>query len=793
MLKNYLKTAWRNLLGNRVFSLINISGLSIGLACCLLILLYAKDEVSFDRFHENTENLYQLTCKIIESNGMENTFGIAGNIQGPSFTREIPEIREYVRVKENNSILKKDGETFYENITWVDDNFFNVFAFPLLKGNKETVLKDIKSVVLTEEMALKYFGVSEPIGQTIELQINNVFESFAVTGVAKKAPQNSSIKFQILLPFNYLDTKYPDEEWLSLSFPTYLVLNDHADIDAIKSKMAKSFEDNAGKQLAIEKQHGFDAQFIYGLEPFVSMHLNKDIAYTPEVSDPIYSYILSGIALFILLIACINFVNLTVAKSLRRGKEIGIRKVVGGGRRQLIMQFMGESFILCLIAFCFAFLLARTLLPFFNDVSNKQLELGYLIDYKLITSFVVLFFVTVFAAGFYPALVLSGFEPVKTLYGRFSYSNKNYLSKGLVVLQFSLTTFMLITTLFIYNQFEFLTNEDLGYNDKNLVILSVGQDGNTTFMNTFKAQLSQIPGVEKVAMRQNGYWGTNSKANGFDIPVAFDHIDENYLPTLGLNLLEGRNFSKDFPADSTNSVLVNEAYINAAGWKGSALDKTIDFFNGRETKLNVIGVVKDYHFGSLKEKISPQIFSMEPGRGYGSFLIRIAPENKPRTLAAIGEVYKSLAPYRPFKYDFMEDLNFKNYEKEAKWKQIIAFGAVLMIFISCIGLFGLTLLSVQQRTKEIGVRKILGANVLQISSMLTQNFIVLIFISFVIAIPFAWYVTSQWLENFAYKIEITWEVFAFAALFTLGIAIITISYQTFNAASLDPAKSLRTE
>tara|TARA_R110000796_G_scaffold88850_6_gene191968 strand:- start:26694 stop:29075 length:2382 start_codon:yes stop_codon:yes gene_type:complete len=793
MLKNYIKIAWRNLLANKAFSFINIIGLSIGLACCMLILLFTMDEVSYDRFHKNEANLYQLTCKVIESSGKENTYGIAGAIQGPSFARDIPEIKEFVRIRENNSIIKKDGEVFYENISWVDPNFFDVFSFPMVEGNPNTALQNINSIVLTQEIAEKYFGNTDPMGKTIELEIFNKFEPFVVTGIAKNSPQNSSIKFKLLLSFKYQDFKNKDDYWLNMNFPTYLLLNPNANIGSIREKMARTFKSNASIELAKEQEHGFDAEFIYGLEPLVSMHLNKEIAYTPEVSDPLYSYILSGIALFILLIACINFVNLNVAKSLKRGKEIGIRKVVGGKRKQLIIQFMGESFMLCLIAFCFAFVLAQALLPFFNEVSNKQLEIRYLLDYKLIISFIILFILTVFTAGFYPALILSRFDPVKTLYHRLAYSNKNYLSKGLIIVQFSLTTFMLITTMYMYKQFEYLTHEELGYNDKNLVVLHLGQDENHSLMKSFKDELSKIAGVEQIAMRQNGYWGTNSKANGYDIHVEFDHIDENYLTTMGINLVEGRNFSSDFPSDSTNSVLVNEAYVKEAGWKGSVLDKNIDFFNGQETKLNIIGVVKDYHFGSLKQKIAPQIFTMQPGMGYGRFLIRISSENRPQTLAAIEDIYKNLVPYRPFKYDFMEDLNFQNYEKEAKWQQIIAFGAILMIFISCIGLFGLTLLSVQQKTKEIGVRKILGANVFDISNILTKNFIGLILIAFVIAIPFAWYAVSKWLENFAYKVEITASIFVISSVLILCISFITVSYQTFRAATTNPIKSLRTE
>ena len=793
MLRNYLKIAFRNLVRNKVFSFINIAGLSIGLACCMLIFLYTKDEVSFDRFHQKKDNLYQLTCKEILKGGKEFTYGIAAMVQGPSFQAEIPEIEACVRVQENNFIIKKGNETFYEDASWVDENFFSVFSFPLLEGDPKTALKDIHSIVLTDEIAEKYFGKADPIGKTLELEIRDKFESFVVTGIAKKSPQNSSIKFKILLSYNYQEAKNHDEHWLNLGYPTYFVLNPKANVKAVVAKMAAVFTSKAGKEMEDEKKRGYDGTMIYGIAPFLEMHLNPEIGAIRQASNPIYSYILSGIALFILLIACINFVNLTVAQSLRRGKEIGIRKVVGGQRKQLILQFLGESFLLCFIAFSLAFVLAQAALPIFNDLANKRLELGYLFDYQLIAGFVTLFFLTVFAAGFYPALVLSGFDPVKTLYNRFQFLGKNYLSKGLVVFQFSLATFMLITTFFIYNQFNFLTHKSLGYNDKNLLILHVGQDDNRKLMKTFENEFAKISGVQSFASRQNGYWGTNSKANGRDIPVAFEHVDENYLPTLQIPLAEGRNFSKDFPADSTNSVLVNEAYVKEAGWKGSGLGKTVDFFNGRATKLLIVGVVKDYHFGSLKERIQPQLFTAQPDMSFGRFLLRIDPKSKPKTIAAIEKVYRSLVPYRPFKYDFMDDLNYQNYESEANWKQIIGLGAILMIFIACIGLFGLTMLSIQQRSKEIGIRKVLGASILSITALLSKNFVSLVLIAFVVAIPSAWYATNKWLENFAYKIEISWQVFALAALLTITIALLTVSYQAIRAALMNPVKSLKTE
>ena len=476
------------------------------------------------------------------------------------------------------------------------------------------------------------------------------------------------------------------------------------------------------------------------------------------------------------MIACINFINLTVAQSIRRGKEIGIRKVVGGQRKQLIMQFLGESFVVCLIAFSLAILMAELALPFFNEMANKRLEMSYLFDYKLVAGYIVLFILTVFAAGFYPALVLSSFDPLQILYNRFKFTGKNYLSKGLVVLQFSLATFMIIITFFIYKQLNFLTHKDLGYNDKDLMVLSVGQDNNFKLLEIFEQELSKVSGISQVAPRQNGFWGTNAKANGNDISVDFEHVDENYLPTLQLPLLAGRNFSKDFPSDSTNSVLVNEAFVKEAGWKDSGVGKTVDFFNGRDTKLQIVGVVKNYHYGSLREKIGPQIFTIQPNRPYGRFLMRMDTQNKPKTIKAIEKIYRKLYPYRPFKYDFMDDLNHQNYEAEDRWKQIITLGSILTIFISFIGLFGLTMLSIKQRTKEIGVRKVLGASVLQISSLLSKKYVELVLIAFVFAIPLAWFTTHKWLENFAYRIDISWQIFALATLIITVIALLTISY-----------------
>lgn len=792
MLKSYLLIAWRNLIRNKALSFINIAGLSIGLACCMLIVLYTKDEVSFDRFHAKKDQLYRLTCRIVEKDGRVQKFGIAHMIEGPSFKAAIPEIKSFTRVAEEDFVVKRGAETFNEKAIWADDNFFSVFSFPLLSGSVKNVLTDLHALVITDEMAIKYFGTTDAVGKTLEFNINNSFEPFTVTGVAKKSPQNSTIQFGMVLPFKYYEQKDYSDGWLWLSYPTFFVMDANINQALVAAKMQKVFETKAKDQIADEAKHGGGGKFNWGVQPFLQMHMDTETKETMHASDPIYSYILSGIAIFILLIACINFINLTVGQSLKRSKEIGIRKVIGGQRQQLIRQFLGESFMLCAIAFLLAIVLAQLALPLFNQLANKQLSLSYLLDATLVLSFTGLFLITALAAGFYPALVLSGFDPVRTLYNRTRFTGKNYLSRSLVVVQFALATFLIITTLFIYSQFNYLTHQNLGYDDKNLMELSVGQGRNQALMNRFKDAFSQLPGIAAAAPRMNGEWETNTRANGKEFSVRYEHIDQDYLPTLKIPLVAGRNFSKEFPADSAQSVLVNEAYVKAAGWK-DAVGKNVDFLNGGPVQLKVVGVVKDYHYASLKEKISPQLFSTSPQLPFGKFMIRIYPASMQQTIGAIEKVYRELAPNRPFQFNFKDDLNYKKYEAEERWKQIITFSAILTIFISCIGLFGLTTLSVQKRTKEIGVRKVLGANVLQVSAMVSKNFVLLVLLAFLLAIPAAWLAVEKWLQQFAYRIEMHWWVFAAAALITVIIALITVSFQSIKAALANPVKSLRTE
>ena len=796
MFKNYFKIAFRHLKKNKVFSFINISGLSIGLTCCMLILLYTKDEVSYDMFHENKNNIYQLVCDRIEKDGIDTKSAIAAMVQGPAFKQAIPEIQEFTRVDHKQGVVKKGNRVFNDDICWVDENFFSVFSFPLVSGNKEKVLSGFNSMVLTTEAARKYFGTTDVVNKTIDLQIDGKFETFTITGVAKQVPQNSSIKFSILVPFKYLEKTDPDNGWMWFSFPTFFLTNPSANLKAIAAKMEQVYQLQAKSEIDMNHEAGYDTKFKWGLLPFTQMHLNTQYQGTAEASDPIYTYILTGISIFILLIACINFINLSIAQSLKRSKEIGMRKVIGGIRSQLICQFLGESMLVCMISFLLAILLAFLLLPFFNELANKQLSLAYLFDIKLVTGIIVLYFITFLAAGFYPAMVLSGLNPVEALYSKIKFGSKNHLSKSLVVLQFALATLLIITTLFFNSQFKYLTGANLGYNDQNLVEFDIDKAVmNKPLMDVIKTAFTNVPGVETVAYTNVGKFGGKTQAGNREFAATYKRIDETYLPTLQAQVIAGRNFSSKFPSDFSNSVLINETFAKEAGWN-DPVGKTVDFMNlpGWGTrKITVIGLVKDYHFESLKEKIKPELFTMEPQLPLGRFIIRINSTNIPATISALEKAYHKLFPENPFQYSFRDDSLKKNYESESKWKQIISFAALVTIFISCIGLFGLAMLTTERRFKEIGIRKLLGASTFQLVQLISVDFVKLVFIAFFIAVPIGWLIVNKWLQNFAYRIAISWWIFAIAGMIALLIALATVSFHAIKASLANPIRSLKNQ
>ncbi len=795
MLKSYLKTAVRNLWRNKAFSIINIVGLGVGLAACMLIFLYAKDELSFDRFHKNRDQLYHITADFIKADGSIQRLTSTGDVPGPNFKRQIPEIKDFVRIQQNSFTIRSGSEVFDQEAFDVDSTFFQLFSFPLLEGNPATALKEPNSIVLSKDVAIKFFGNADALGQVLNLKINDTFQPFVVRGIMKKFPINSSIQAEVLVPKNFFGSGKIDDSWLNFFENTFVILTPGSNPVAVERKMANVYnEDAAGQIKDMADKYGFKDKVVYHLQPLLKMHMSTD--YAPDnglkgASKPMYSYILTAIALFILLIACINFINLTVARSLKRAREVGIRKVVGGQRKQLMIQFLGESFILEFVAFMLAIGLVKAILPFFNEVSGKALSFSYLFDAPLILGYIVIFLLTGVLAGFYPAFVLSGFNPVQSLYGRARLGGRNFLAKGLVVLQFTLATFLIIAALIVYAQFSYLTHFDLGYNDKNVAVINAGF-GDKSKLNVLETELLANPGVQGLTKDQGGRWSTIAHING-DQQFQFDirHVDENYLSLFHVPVVRGRNFSKEMVSDSAEHVLVNETFVKEAGWK-NPIGQVVDFFYNNK-KYTVIGVVKDFHWVALNEKLPSLLLSMNPQYPYNSLYIKLRGGESAGVLNYIQKTFTSLFPTVPYSYTFREDDNRAQYDSERKWKQIVTAGALITIFISCIGLFGLATLSAEKRRKEIGIRKVLGASVQGIVVRLSSDFVRLVLIAALIACPGAWWATHAWLKNYPYHVAVNAWVFVYSVMVVLLVALFTISFQSIRAAIANPVKSLRVE
>jgi putative ABC transport system permease protein len=800
MFKNYFTIAFRNLRRNKIYSIINILGLSLGLGCGMLIILYVKDEVSYDRFHSEVANIHRINMQSVNPDGSpRHKGGWTGYFQGPHFTSAIPDIKAFVRIQGYHRDIKSGTEIKSQRFHIVDSNFLQVFSFPLLSGNPRTALLDPHSIVITASVAQQEFGTTDAMGKLIMIKDNdNKFVPYTVTGVAKNCPQNSSIKFEALMPMQVSkQDEALNENWMNYFLGTFVVLQPGANIKEVEAKMNKVYETEAGESIKVAaERYGDKSVTTFSLQPMTDIHLSQDYKADDALSDasnPMYSYILSGIALFILLIACINFVNLTVARSLKRAKEIGIRKVVGGDRQQLIIQFLGESFILCFLAFMLAILFVQLSLPVFNELANKALAITYLFDVKLVAGYITLFICTSLLAGFYPALVLSGYNPVKVLYSRFTLAGKNYLQKGLVVLQFSLASFLIIGTITIWSQFNFLANEQLGYDDTNLVTVNVPGGFNRQQTHLLRQELFKSPAITEVANKNGGMWATGARVNvSTDIGFAFETIDDAYIPLLKIPVIKGRNFSAAYPSDSTHSVLVNEAFAKEAGW-ANPIGQVVDFFYNPGEKYTVIGVVKDYHYEALTTKIAPQLFTMKPGNLFGKVFIKIKPNSATAGLQHIEKTFKQLFPLNPYSYTFQDQENQARYESEARWKNIMLFGAALTIFVSCIGLFGLSVFATEKRRKEIGIRKVLGASVSGVATILSKDFLKLVIASLLIAIPVAWLAAGKWLENYPYRVSLSWWMFALAGIFVTLIALTTVGFHAIRAAMANPVKSLRTE
>lgn len=798
MIKNYIKVAWRNLVHNKSLAIIKLAGLSIGLSVCMLILLYTSDEFSYDRFHVNSPRIYRIAQEMQVGNNPTQRIQITPAAMGPAYRESIPEVQNFVRITGDAITIKQNNEVFTESPLFADESFFSVFSFPLISGNSKTALQGDHSVVLSEAAAKKYFGSLDVVGKTMLIKRHGDFENFTVTAVAKNSPENSSLRFGVLMPSSYLKFD-PQAPWIGGFLNTFLLLGPDANVATVENKMQELFVKNT-KAAAEEftKQSGMKVSAKVFLQPFTDIHLSQSLGPVNGMSEggnPRNSYVLSIIAVFVLLIACINFINLAIAQSLKRGKEIGVRKVMGGSPRQLVLQFLTESLLVSTISFAFAFLLTLIVLPGFNELVNKKLSLSYLSNGNLYIGLFGLLVVTSFISGFYPSLVLSRFQPIKVLYNKQKLLGRNYLTKGLVVLQFMLAIFLITGTFAMNKQVDFLLHADLGYDNSHVVSLKLPYgDASNKLAGLFKNELNGKTGISAASTRSGGVSMTMVKTSGDPFMIRQDKIDSNYLPMLKIPVIAGRNFSSLFPSDSAHAVIVNESFVQAAGWKAEeAVGKTMRYTEDGANEMTVVGVVKNYHFTSMRQKIEPQVFTMAPSMNYGEVYVKINPASTPQALATIRNTFSNLVPFFPIEYKFLQDEYANNYGTEIKGRQAVGIASLIFIIISCLGLLGLVMLSVEQRTKEIGIRKVLGAAVSGIVMLISKQFLFLILISFVLAIPLAYYVIGQWMQDFAYRTTISWWVYALPGLIAIAIAMFTLCFQSIRAALANPVKSLRNE
>lgn len=795
MLKTYLKIAFRNFWRYKAFSFINVLGLAIGMASCFFIFLYVRFEFSYDSFHKNADRTYRLVADITNSTGTHPGYQTSAPM-ARSIKASFPEVQSVTRVIPADVLVVKGDIKFQEeNALWADSSFFSIFDFPLKYGDPKTALIEPNSLVFSETAARKYFGNANPVGQS--LLLSGLKLHARVTGVMKDIPENSHIKADMLISMStYTQSFQPDIEpdWNALIYYSYLLLEKGAN----PKKLEAGFPALLARDASAYMNKG-NQQYTMFLEPLKDIYLRSSRG-APETGSLHNLYVFSLIAIFLLLIACVNFINLTTARSMERAKEVGIRKVSGAVKTQLITQFLMESLCLSLIALVIALLLAGFSFPFFNQVAGKTISTGIFVQTRSIGWLLLLSIGIGLLAGIYPAWVLSSFNPISVLKGRFvSGSRGVILRKMLVMFQFTISIALMVGVIVVYSQVHFMRSQPLGFNKDQLLVLdNVYQD-----IPALKQQLSEIPGVlalsASTSVPGKDYNNSitdqtsieNSKGEIQHDNIATYNVDYNFIKTYQIGLAAGRGFSREFHNDSLHALILNMTAVRNLGY--SSADQVIGKqFNQEGTTGIIIGVVDDFHFHSLKETVQP--LALRTGLDYWQFMtLRLDASNLPSTIKAIREKWEQTNTIRPFNNFFLDQTFDQKYRSEERFGSLFLFFVILAIFISGMGLLALASYSTLQRNKEIGIRKVLGASVLGIVTLLTSDFIKLVIISFIIATPLAWYFMNSWLEDFPYRIQITWWMFASAGIAAIIIALATVSLQAIKAALMNPVNSLRSE
>jgi len=775
MFKNYFKIAIRNLAKQKTLAFINIFGLSVGIACFTLFLLYTINEFNFDGFHKNAANIYL----VMDGDGKPNPKQIGGFIftsmpLGPAMKQELPGVENDLRyIQPYETFIKINSERRRENIAYADPCFFKVFSYKFKYGNAESAIRDLHSLVLTEETAKRLFGKSNAIGESLQVKIENVFETFIVSAVTENPPSNSSFQFSMLVHFdcfaNTMEGKMSANAWGWNSYMTLVQLKPGSTL-ANNNKLLSDF-----KQKHFPK--GLGSGGGYDLEPLLDMHTNpklSGIKISPV--DPKMIWILLSIAAGVLLIACINFTTLSIGRSAARAKEVGVRKVIGGSKKALILQFLTESSLLAIISAVIGLALANLLLPFFNQLSGRELSFSFAQFPQLTGLIAGLILVVGLLSGCYPAFILSGFSAVDVLKAKIKLGGANFFTKTLVTFQFVLSAALIISAIIIMQQLHFMQSRDPGFEKENVLCIEArGISDTKRIYPIFRHELYLHPEISGLASAENGIGDHEGMSNtGFDyhqrpINIAQYYVDPDFVPTLGMSVLAGRNFNQAIASDTVNAVMINEALMKELGWTlENSIGRPLEGYGnwGVENPI-VIGIVRDFNYQDLTHRVEPLILHQ---------------------FAAS----KSNPDY-PFKYNFLDEDLDRFYKSEARLSHVIGWAGGIAIFLACLGLLGLAALAVVNRTKEIGIRKVLGASVSTIINLISKDFLRLVVIAFLIATPVTWWLMNTWLQDYAYRINIEWWVFGIAGAAIIFVALLTVCFQAIKAARANPVKSLRTE
>src|SRR6266496_3139046 len=805
--RNYFKIEWRNMTRYKAYSGINILGLAIGIAACLLILQYVAFELSYENFQANKDRIYRVQQDRYDNGKLSTQWAAGAYAVGNSFKNAIPEIEDYVKVVQNGRVTAEinNQPLKIEKVYFASSSFFNIFTYPLIAGNKNTALKEPFTAALSETTARKIFGSTNVVGKTLELNRNS---NYTITAVYKDAPVNTQLKPDMLLSYTtYLKWttdstgKGPETAWEWDGCLTYLLLHEGADPAAVEKKFPPIVDKAVGTDMK-----KFNASVTYLLQPLKDIHLYSHYMMEPgENGDGKTVYLLLGIAFFIVVIAWVNYINLATARAITRAREVGVRKAVGSQRRQLVVQFLSESALLNGFALMIALLIVLIAIPGFNQLSGQQLSFSLFSEVNFWIGLISLFLVGVFFSGLYPAFVLSGFKPIEVLKGKMSGTKQSsLLRKSLVVFQFAASLFLLIGTVTVYQQIQYMRKQSLGINiDQTLVVSApiVGID--STFllkMTALKQELQQQSSVQNITVSTSipgeavGWNAGGIKLVGADESTQKQYrvigVDYDYIKTYGLKLIAGRAFSKQFGSDN-HSVIFNRKGIEQLGFNKpeEALGKKIDFWGEQYT---IEGVTENFHQQSLREAYEPLILRLIPDvNGYLSVKTNAAQASK--TISLVKAEWNKFFPGNTFEYFLLDDHFDEQYKADQRFGQVFGLFTSLVILVACLGLFGLASFTTLQRTKEIGIRKVLGASVTNILKLLYREFALLLVIAFIIAAPVAWFITSNWLRGYAFRINLQWTYFVLPFVTIIAIALITVSFQSIKAAIANPVKSLRTE